>query len=230
MQGVWPDDLVHSDPRRQKVTDNGRRSSTFRGLPVQMVMEEIVKTISSVVAEVDFPDGLSDIAARCSIEDAVKVTLYLPGLQLYIPKAGSKLLVRAQIAEEFDFEHESNASSLAMRLRLDRSRVLALAKDIRKHGKPSIEAIKDCNEYIRLVEARCGRDVAVRMLGRLSTPCRIYVPRAARYALLRRYVEIVFDGTNTVALAAQLGVGEYWIRKVIRQKYEARVQQLSLFG
>lgn len=195
-----------------------------------MDMEEVVRTISSAVTEAEFCDGLSDIASRCCIEDAVRVTLFLPGLQLYIPKAGSKLLAKAQIADEFDFEHQTNASSLAMRLRLDRARVLSFAKEIRKHGKPSIDAIKDTNEYVRLVEARCGRDVAVRMLARLSTPCRIYVPRTARYELLRRYVEIAFDGGNTVTLAAQLGVGECWIRKVIRQKYQARVQQLSLFG
>ncbi len=188
-----------------------------------------ITEISKELSIDDLPLSVRDVAARCSVLDAVTLMHNLPGLHLFIPVSTGKQIVRKIIKNELDFENHSNASSLATRLGIDRSKLLSLAKKIKKDDLCT-QDIQMPNEYMREVEDRCGRDLALRLLTKMPAPCKVYIPTGGAFLIKRKYIERAFNGSNTIALSAQLHVSEYWVRGIIRQMYSEKHEQLDLFG
>jgi hypothetical protein len=65
------------------------------------------------------------IADKCGIQDAISLMTHLPGIELYVPAAGKKRLEHQFIKANFT---GSNAAALAVKLGVDRDKVIQLTK------------------------------------------------------------------------------------------------------
>ena len=188
----------------------------------------IAKLVQDCRVDLDpqtLPDSMREVADACSIGDAINLMCHLPGLHLVVPASGKRSIVRYEIAQNYTGQ---NSSALAVRLKVDRSRVVAIAKEIeKKQLKPIVEMP---NTHMRMVDEKCGREVALRLM--MAFPDRrIYVPRKGLNELKRCLIRQLWDGTNAIQLAVDLEVSEVWVRKIVRSMYERTShEQLDLFG
>jgi Mor family transcriptional regulator len=85
------------------------------------------------------------------------------------------------------------------------------------------------NESIALVREKCGSNVAELLLLHFHGKT-IYTPVEGLWMLRKKYVHAVFNGSNTVKIAIDLGVTDRWVRKIIAEKYTKNHLQTSLFN
>lgn len=158
------------------------------------------------------------IASTCGIDDAVSLMVHLPGLEIYVPAAGKKYLDHKFIKENFN---GSNAGSLAVKLGIDRDKVIQLAK-----SEVATEIMT--NFYMRTIKDLCGESVAIRLMQNFPRQ-KFYVPRNGFDIVRRKYIEDNFNGTNVPDLALLCSVTERHVRDVISEMY-ASTAQTDLFS
>lgn len=156
------------------------------------------------------------IADKCGIDDAVSLMVHMPGIEIYVPAAGKKRMDHQFIKNNFN---GSNAGSLAVKMGVDREKVLQIAKS-------NIETEIMTNFYMRTVQDLCGEPVAIRLMTNFPK-YKFYIPCNGFSIVCRRYIEDNFTGSNVTDLALQCNVTERHVREVISDMYAATAQ-LSL--
>lgn len=167
----------------------------------------------------DIPEQIRCVALKCGMEGAVRLTVTCPGIDIYVPVAGKKLLDRIYVQQLFDGR---NAGTIAVHLGITRDKVFKYAK------QPHVaEDWEMPNDIMRMVEERCGRAVAIELMRQLPGST-IYIPFDGVYRIKRAYITKAFDGTNAVRLAASLGVTERFVRQTISDSYASNCVQLKM--
>ena len=169
--------------------------------------------LSDIVVD-DLPsEQMQLIAEHCGVSDALTLMDKLPGLELYIPAAGKKILDHQYIIEHYT---GFNSATIAVHLGIERRKVERLAKR-------TLDASAFSNDHMRLVAETCGEDVTTRLIQHFSR-YRFYIPSDGFSIIRRRYIERTFDGTNTQSLALQCQVSERYVRSVVSDMYAAKSQ------
>lgn len=180
-----------------------------------MILGDWIKNISIDTIP---SEQMQMIAEHCGIADAVSLMQHLPGIEIYVPAAGKKRIEQQYIHENYN---GTNASTIAVKLGLDREKVKHLAK-------LELNTQVLSNYYMRLVAERCGEPVAIRLMQNFAR-YKFYVPRDGFSIVRRKFIEQSFNGSNVSELALTCKVTERHVRKVISDMYNATAQT-SLFS
>ncbi|MDR2693330.1 MAG: hypothetical protein LBB74_03840 [Chitinispirillales bacterium] len=175
-----------------------------------------------VLAEISVADISSEhmqmVAEQCGLSDAIALMVKMPGLELYIPASAKKFFDWEYVRGNYD---GFNAATIAGRIGLNRMDVVQLSKS------PAPMGGQLANNHLRLVNERCGPEVAQR-LAKNFPGYKFYIPINGLSMAYRKYIERSFTGTNIQELALSCHVTERYVRKVISEMYYSTAQ-LSLF-
>jgi len=159
------------------------------------------------------------IADRCGVNAAVSLMQHMPGIELYIPAAGKKIMELQYIRSNYNGH---NTASIAIHLGITRKKVELLSKSKIEYSKPIFS-----NKHIFTIAQRCGHEIAKKLLEAFPRQ-RFYIPCDGFSHVRRSFIIKNFNGSNVIELALQCGVSERYVRSIIADMYASKAQ-LSLF-